>query len=239
MNIDDLLLSHVNECLPTCSSFKQLQNLTVSLFEQQGGEVLRFTSCLWRKLSQTIVCNLSCQNAGKCISIFGVLSLLSCSGIYKSPSSNLGSVKSTVDHWCAGITGPAGQWNKKLRLNPDYEPYANYMKMEYICFYEERSIVEHFYSWKRTVKLLFWPTNYLILVYECQNCFYLSSYRAAIGKTLKPWLNRLANKKKSMQVCKTRTCVQSCEGWPNGFASWLTSCKKQYISCISLVNSFL
>ena len=44
--------------------------------------------------------------------------LLSRWGLYKSPSSNLGTVKFSVDHWCAGITGPAGQWNKKLRSNP-------------------------------------------------------------------------------------------------------------------------
>ena len=24
-----------------------------------------------------------------------------------------------------------------------------------------------------------------------------------------------------MQVCKTRTCMQTCDGWPNGFTSWL------------------
>ena len=36
--------------------------------------------------------------------------LLSRLGLYKSPSSNLGSVKSSVDHYCPGITGPAGQW---------------------------------------------------------------------------------------------------------------------------------
>ena len=45
--------------------------------------------------------------------------------------------------------------------------------------------------------------------------------------------------RKSTQVCKTRTCVRTCEGWPNGFASRLASRKKPYISRISLVNAFL
>ena len=30
----------------------------------------------------------------------------------------------------------------------------------------------------------------------------------------------------SMQICKTRTCVRTCDGWPNGFASRLASRKK-------------
>ena len=30
----------------------------------------------------------------------------------------------------------------------------------------------------------------------------------------------------STQVCKTRTCVRTCEGWPNGFASSLVSSRK-------------
>ena len=64
--------------------------------------MLHLTSCLWGKLSQTIVCNLSCKNAGKCISKtliflhFLGLRLLSRSGLNKSPSSNFGSVKSSV-----------------------------------------------------------------------------------------------------------------------------------------------
>ena len=32
--------------------------------------------------------------------------------------------------------------------------------------------------------------------------------------------------RKSTQVCKTRTCVRACEGWPNGFASRLANRKK-------------
>ena len=35
-----------------------------------------------------------------------------------------------------------------------------------------------------------------------------------------------ASQCKSMQVCKTRTCVLTCKGWPNGFASWLQVAKK-------------
>ena len=50
----------------------------------------------------------------------------------------LGSVKSSVDHWCAGITGPAGQWNKKLRLNPTDKvytvPYKSYRLHNIKCF---------------------------------------------------------------------------------------------------------
>ena len=41
----------------------------------------------------------------------------------------------------------------------------------------------------------------------------------------KPWPNGLASRRKSMQVCKTRTCVRTCEGWPNRFASQLASQK--------------
>ena len=44
--------------------------------------------------------------------------------------------------------------------------------------------------------------------------------------TIKPWPNGLASRRKSTQVCKTRTCVRTCEGWPNGFASRLASRKK-------------
>ena len=51
---------------------------------------------------------------------FCALKLLSYSGLYKFPSSNLGSVKSSVHHRYADITGPAGQWNKKLGSNPVY-----------------------------------------------------------------------------------------------------------------------
>ena len=36
-------------------------------------------------------------------------------------------------------------------------------------------------------------------------------------KALAKWTRKLT------QVCKTRTCVQTCEGWPNGFASWRKS----------------
>ena len=38
--------------------------------------------------------------------------------------------------------------------------------------------------------------------------------------SLKPLAKRT---RKSTQVCKIRTCVRTCEGWPNGFASRLTS----------------
>ena len=35
---------------------------------------------------------------------------------------------------------------------------------------------------------------------------------------------------KSTQVCKTRTCVQTCNGWLNGCASWCaSSCKLQKV----------
>ena len=56
---------------------------------------------------------------------------------------------------------------------------------------------------------------------------------------LKPWPNGLASRLKSTQVCKTRTCVQTCEVWPNEFASRLASRKRPCISRISLVNAFL
>ena len=32
--------------------------------------------------------------------------------------------------------------------------------------------------------------------------------------------------RRSTQVCKARTCVRTCEGWPNGFASRLASSRK-------------
>ena len=35
---------------------------------------------------------------------------------------------------------------------------------------------------------------------------------------LKPWPDGLVSRCKSTQVCKTRTCVRTCDGWPNGFA---------------------
>ena len=34
------------------------------------------------------------------------------------------------------------------------------------------------------------------------------------------------SRRKSTQACKTRTCVRTCEGWPNGFARRLASRKK-------------
>ena len=36
---------------------------------------------------------------------------------------------------------------------------------------------------------------------------------------VKSWPNELVSRHKSTQVCKTRTCVRTCDGWPNGFAS--------------------
>ena len=41
--------------------------------------------------------------------------------------------------------------------------------------------------------------------------------------TVKPLAKRT---RKTTQVCKTRTCVRTCERWPNGFASRLASRKK-------------
>ena len=32
--------------------------------------------------------------------------------------------------------------------------------------------------------------------------------------------------RKLMQVCKTSTCIRTCEGWPNRFASWLACSQK-------------
>ena len=43
---------------------------------------------------------------------------------------------------------------------------------------------------------------------------------------LKSWPNGLASRRKSTQVCRTRTCVRTCDGWPNGFASRLASSRK-------------
>ena len=36
--------------------------------------------------------------------------------------------------------------------------------------------------------------------------------------------------RKSTQVCKTRTCARTCDGWPNGFASRLASSLKSQSS---------
>ena len=38
--------------------------------------------------------------------------------------------------------------------------------------------------------------------------------------------NGIASQCKSPQVCKTRSCVRTCEGWPNRFASRLASSRK-------------
>ena len=43
---------------------------------------------------------------------------------------------------------------------------------------------------------------------------------------LKPWPNGLASRYKLTQVCKTRTCVGTCDGRLNGFASPLVSSRK-------------
>ena len=43
---------------------------------------------------------------------------------------------------------------------------------------------------------------------------------------LNPWPNGLASRCKSTQVSKTRTCVRTCDGWPNGFAIRLASSAK-------------
>ena len=42
---------------------------------------------------------------------------------------------------------------------------------------------------------------------------------------------------KSTQVCKTRACTHTCDGWPNRFASQLTSHKKLHTSCIHVHRS--
>ena len=46
-----------------------------------------------------------------------------------------------------------------------------------------------------------------------------------IHSSLKPLATRTRN---SMQVCKTRTSVRTCEGWSNGLASRLVSSGKSY-----------
>ena len=69
---------------------------------KESREELRLTSSLWAKLSQTIVCNLLCQNADPKLYILEIsrsLILLSWSDLSKSPPSNLGSVKYSVNHW--------------------------------------------------------------------------------------------------------------------------------------------
>ena len=84
------------------------------------GHEIRKGKKMHRKIARNLRVPQACVNdapsATSCDDIHP--DLLSHSGLYKSPSSNLWSVKSSVDHWHAGITGPAGQWNKKLRLNP-------------------------------------------------------------------------------------------------------------------------
>ena len=45
--------------------------------------------------------------------------------------------------------------------------------------------------------------------------------------------------RKSTQVCKTRTCVRTCDGWPNGFASRLASSRKSHKPYISHIYSWL
>ena len=42
----------------------------------------------------------------------------------------------------------------------------------------------------------------------------------------KNYLTLAKRTRKSTQVCKTRTYVRTCDGWPNGFASRLTSSRK-------------
>ena len=69
-------------------------------------------------------------------------------------------MKSSVDHQCAGITGPAGQWNKKLRLNriivldqeSDYIRQKNkneYCPKQSSSFYIESSKTQAEYSLKK------------------------------------------------------------------------------------------
>ena len=52
-------------------------------------------------------------------------------------------------------------------------------------------------------------------------CNYAKALLACITKPVKRWPNGLASQR--TQVCKTRTCVRTCDGWPNGFASPLAS----------------
>ena len=46
-------------------------------------------------------------------------------------------------------------------------------------------------------------------------------HRKTENKRFKPWPNGLARWRKSTQIYKTRTCVRTCDGWPNGFTSRL------------------
>ena len=69
-------------------------------------------------------------------------------------------------------------------------------------------------------------------------CFFLNVNKCSVGD-LKPWPNGLASRCKSTQVCKTRTCVRTCDGWPNGCASELASSRKSQKSWISRRYSWL
>ena len=53
---------------------------------------------------------------------------------------------------------------------------------------------------------------------------------------VKPWLNGLASRCKSTQVCRTRTCVRTCDGRSHGFTGRLASSRKSHIYSSFAIN---
>ena len=121
---------------------------TVSLFEQRGTrkkpERCSASPPVCGESSQRIVCNLSCQNAGKCISrtlfiFFKFSGVLDCSAVQiftNLPPAIWGQWNLLWSTNGAGITGSAGQWNKKLRSNPanhQQVPYSASNEFEWDC----------------------------------------------------------------------------------------------------------
>ena len=138
----------------------KLQNHTVSLFEHQGTQekqVLLLASSLWGKLSQTMVCNLSLENAFPGlynVNIFWGLKLLSRSGIYKSPPSNLGSGKYSMHHWYYWSCWPVKKKEVKIKPYPAIQKSTSVSKAAFdislnmlihsgnlICYSSEASVV--------------------------------------------------------------------------------------------------
>ena len=61
---------------------------------------------------------------------------------------------------------------------------------------------------------------------QAVSCVHCATVHLAVIQLLSPGLTHKTTQVKSS--CKTRTCVRTCDGWPNGIARWLASPPKSH-----------
>ena len=71
-------------------------------------------------------------------------------------------------------------------------------------------------------KLVSWPKPFQSRLQVLHNHVRLKRRK----RELRRCPNGLTSRRKSTEIWKTRTCVRTCDGWPNGFANRLASSRK-------------